>query len=148
VRAIAEEETMGMKSPNALVLIGVLGTLILGSTFFVDAYRAFLGPRNIWWTPKSMALSIEEVRDDFEIVIGGELLRDRIAERSLLAVGPDGGHHPIAGSDVRVRFNNWNRVKARFLTTTTFIGPPFGAALALLVVGLRGRGSKPGAANG
>jgi hypothetical protein len=40
--------------------MGLMGSLIFGTTFFDNGYQAFRGDQAIWWTPQAMRLPIEE----------------------------------------------------------------------------------------
>ena len=60
------------KSVNPLLLIGLLGTIVIGSQFAVQYGRAIWGDRDIWWTPMAMALSLDETTRAFEMYVSGK----------------------------------------------------------------------------
>jgi hypothetical protein len=121
---------------NSLLWIGLTGTIILGTIFFADLYRAFWGDRTIWWTHQAMKVPVEETKDNFELFIAGRLLQKHLADGTLLGVDNDGKQYPIVAKDVTVRLNNWDKIKATILGHTTMSGFGFGVALTLLVMGL------------
>ena len=121
---------------NTLLWIGLTFTLIIGSSFIVDVYRAFYGDHGIWWTPNSMRLPLEETKDVFDLYIGGKPLRMRLSDKTLFSVDKNGKQYPVVSRDITVRLNNWDKTKASILTHTTLSGPALGAALTLLVIGL------------
>lgn len=124
------------KRINALLLIGLIGTLTIGTSFVVDVYRAFWGENRIWWTPQALRLPIEETRNHFELYIAGESLRKHLSEGTLFSVDEKGEQYRIVSKDISVRLNNWDKVKASILTNTTMSGFGFGVAITLLVIGL------------
>ncbi|MCC7278530.1 MAG: hypothetical protein IT487_09460 [Chromatiaceae bacterium] len=121
---------------NPLVITGLTALVITGSTLFVDVYRAYWGDQSIWWTPLHLALPLEKTRDQLEIYLGDTLLQQALTQHQLFAVGPDGQQYPVVAEDIQVRLNNWYEVKANLLSRVVFLGAPFGAALALFLVGL------------
>lgn len=130
---------------NSLLWIGLTGTIIIGTSFFIDLYRVFWGDRTIWWTHQAMRLSVEQTKDNFELYIAGRLLQKHLSNGTLLAIYKNGKQYPIVAKDVTVRLNNWDKTKAIILGHTTMSGFGFGVALTLLVIGLiqffhRGKG--------
>jgi hypothetical protein len=124
------------KRINPLLWIGVIGMLTIGTSFFIDVYRAFWGEDRIWWTPQAMRLPIEETKNHFELYIGGESLRKHLSEGTLFSVAKNGEQYRIVPKDISVRLNNWDKAKASILTNTTMSGFAFGVSITLLVIGL------------
>jgi hypothetical protein len=121
---------------NALLWMGLTGSLIFGATFFENVYRAFWGDQTIWWTPQSMSLPFEETKNDFELYIAGTSLNKHLSERTLTTVDKNGKPYPVVAKDITVRRNNWNRTQSSILADTTFIGLVFGASLTMMLIGL------------
>jgi hypothetical protein len=121
---------------NALLWIGIIGTLVIGTNFITDVYRAFRGDHGIWWTPQAMRLPIEETKDNFELYIGGEPLRNYLSNGTLFSVDKNGTQYPVVSKDITVRLNNWDKVRASVLTHSTMSGFAFGVAVTLFVIGL------------
>jgi hypothetical protein len=121
---------------NALLWIGIIGTLVIGTNSITDGYRAFWGDHSLWWTPQAMRLPIEETKDSFELYIGGEPLRNYLSNGALFSVDKNGKQYPVGSKDITVRLNNWDKVRASILTHTTMSGFAFGIAITLFVIGL------------
>lgn len=123
------------KRAMSLLLIGIVGVCVLGSQFAIHLYRAYGGRKDIWWTPREMALSLEESTDDFRLLVDGEPLQDRMADKKLL-IETGGKTRTLTAEDIRVRLNNWQRTRARFLLSATVTGVMLGAALTCLALGV------------
>lgn len=121
---------------NTFFWIGLIGTLLIGTSFITDVYRVFWGDQNIWWTHQAMRLPIDETRDNFELYLGGEPLSKHLSDGTLFSVDKNGKLYPIVFKDITVRLNNWNKVRASILTYTTMSGFAFGVASTLLMIGL------------
>lgn len=127
---------MGQKSINPLLLIGFIGTLTIGASFFISLYEAFWEEKHIWWTPWEMRLSIEETANRFEMLVGDEPLRKRLSEGTLLVLDENGAPNRVSTKDVSVRLNNWETVKSSILTRAALTGFLSGICVTLLAVGL------------
>lgn len=121
---------------NPLVWIGLVGVLTIGTGFFIELHQAFRGDQNIWWTHRDKGLPIEQTKDAFELYVAGILLQKRLEGRDLFLMDDEGITHPVLSRDISVRLNNWEGRKASLLSQTTVSGFFFGAAVALLIVGL------------
>ncbi len=121
---------------NSLVIIGVVGTCVFGSHFAAQVGRSFLGNRDIWWTPKIMALSLDETRQDFEILLRGELLQGYLGRGALSAADADGSTYLVTPQDIGIRLNNWHKVNASLLRLALPTAFLLGVAVACLVFGL------------
>jgi len=127
---------MKPKSINPLLLIGLIGFFTIGSSFFVDIYRAFYSDKDIYWTHHEMKLSIEKTKNDFQLLIAGKRLQNHLLDKTIYAVDKNGIHYPVVAKDIAVRLNNWNKVKSKILTKVIFTGFSFGITLTLLIIGL------------
>lgn len=94
------------------------------------------GDASKWWTPVSMAVPLDQTRDQIEIYLGDTLLQEQLTQHRLFVEGFDGQQYQVVAEDIRVRLNNWPEVKASLLSRVVFLGVPFSAALALFLVGL------------
>jgi len=134
---------MGKKMINRMIkpflLIGMIGCFTCGSNFIINLYNAFWGPEDIWWTHNSMKIAIEESTNSIQVFIGGKPLQNHFPDKSLQLIDAEGKRHPVVSQDVRVRVNNWNKVKSRYLTFAVFTGVGLGMSLAFLICGLIGR---------
>jgi len=121
---------------NALLLIGIIGVSVFASHFALSYGRAVLGDRDMWWTPRSMAMPLPETRDDLHLFLDGEPLRDHLRRGALTARDPQGRSYRVVAEDIAVRLNNWHEVKASFLHAAVYSALLLGASAACLVLGL------------
>jgi len=127
---------MKKKTINSFLLIGLIGTLTIGTNFAINLHRAFWAEESNWWTPRTMKLPIEETRNNFEIYIGEKFLQEHLSEGTLFSIDKNGEQYRIVSKDISVRLNNWDKMKASFLTNAIFSGFGFGASITLLIIGL------------
>jgi len=106
--------------------------------FFIAAvplYRELSRPADIWWTPRTMLVPLTGSQDRVEIYARGKLLLTLI-EAGQLRIADDTGVSVVAATEVGLRFNNWDRVRAErhplFLTYAAACGAM--AMLFLVVV--------------
>jgi hypothetical protein len=121
---------------NPLVFMGIIGLFTIGTSFGLQLYRAYGTERDIWWTAVTMPLSVEETEDDFRLSIAGKPLREHLAEGSLFALDSEGEEYRVVSEDVKVRVNNWNKVKSSILESAVATGVALGAVITVLVIGL------------
>jgi hypothetical protein len=124
------------KRVNSLLIIGITGTIVLGFHFGVQYGRATWGNHTIWWTPKAMAVSLDETRQYFELFLSNELLQDHLKRRSLSATERNGKTYQVVPEDIKVRLNNWYKVKASFLNAAVFSAFVLGVSVTCLILGL------------
>lgn len=121
---------------NPLLLIGLTGVSISGALFGMDYGRAIGGDPNIWWTPKELALPLEQTAGHFQILVDGEPLADHLARNSLTALGPEGLAYFVTPEMVRVRLNNWPEMQGSLFHYAVYSALGLGASLACLIIGL------------
>ncbi|MGB8401093.1 hypothetical protein [Bradyrhizobium sp.] len=116
-----------------VLLVGILLT-VLPALMLVQHVG---GTSDIWWTPLTMAPTIADARDRAEIYVGDRPLSEEVASGHLQRV-TDSGTVAVRPADLRVRFNNWDRVRAARLPLIAFDAGLLGIGLALLgIAGLR-----------
>ena len=126
-----------MKSKiNALLLIGIIGTFVFGVHFGISYGRAVWGNSDMWWTPRSLSLPLEETRQEFRLFINGENLQDHLKRGSLRIADSEGNLHQVVPGDIKVRLNNWPEVKTDFLHSAVFSGIMLGISLTCLILGI------------
>ena len=118
----------------------LFSTMML-ALFFVAAlplYRELSRRRDIWWTPRTMLIPLAESTDRVEIYAVGQPLtallqtgQVRLAEGTSVRV--------LTGSDLGLRFNNWDRVRAERLPGLLASAAGCGVAVLLLLLILTGR---------
>ncbi len=124
------------KKMNPLLWIGMVGSLMIGTSLFTNIYQALWGDHDIWWTHQSMKLPIEAAKDHFELYIGGQSLGKHLAKGTLLAVDNKGAQYTVVAQDMTVRLNNWEKVRGSLLEHATMAAFAFGVAITLFVTGL------------
>jgi hypothetical protein len=124
------------KQINALIVIGIIGTAIFGANFAAKYTQANWGNKDIWWTPMSMALPLNETQQEFELYIKGELLQKHL-EAGALSVADKTGKSLLVGSDdIKIRLNNWNKMKSSMLNSAAISAFSLGISLAVLILGV------------
>ena len=121
---------------NGLLVIGLTATIFFGSFFTGEYLQITRGDKDIWWTPMSMALPLDQSRTEFELFIKNEILQKHIEKGALLIVGDNGKSVKVKAGDVNVRLNNWHKVKTEKLQYAILTVFFLGASIALLIIGL------------
>ena len=121
---------------NALLIIGIIGSFTCGGNLAVQLFRAFGENQDIWWTARTMPLTIDETEESFELSISGKTIQKHVSEGTLLAADTEGNQRPVVSGDISVRLNNWNKVRASILTNALYSAVLFGASITMLIVGL------------
>jgi len=121
---------------NELLIIGLTGTIFFGSFFAGEYLGASESNKDNWWTPMDMALSLDQTRPEFELYLKKELLQKHIEKGTLLVANDGGNPSKLISGDIKIRLNNWNKVKAEKLKYAVFTAFFLGASLALLIIGL------------
>jgi hypothetical protein len=85
-------------------------------------YRELARPKDIWWTPRTMLVPLAESGDRVEIYVAGKPIGD-----------------VLQGSQVGLRFNNWDRVRAERFPMLLASAAMCGAIVTLLLLLLTGR---------
>ena len=104
----------------------------------VALYRDLAARSDIWWTPMPMALSLAEARDRVEIYAQGQRL-DSLLSRTQLSIADPAGPRVLAAEDVRLRFNNWDRVRVGRMSRFLANAAACGGVIVLLVLVATGR---------
>ena len=116
---------------------------IFGGFFFlvsgVPLARFLVQPTDIWWTPMSLAVPLADTSDRVQVYLGDVAL-DELVEAGRVRLGSDSTAVPIAATDLRLRFNNWDRVRAERAPALVGAGIGLGAAAVLLLIGVLGWG--------
>ena len=126
------------KKTNALLLIGLIGIFVFGTHFSIFYGKAMFGNKDMWWTPLSLSLSLDETKNDFRLLISGRTLQQHLQEETLFVDDPQDTTYKIVPEDIRVRLNNWNKVKASFLNSSVYAAFMLGISLACLIMGIAG----------
>lgn len=115
--------------------------LIFGGAFFfmsaLQIVRCFAQPSDIWWTPKAIALPLAGTSDRVEVYVRGVALRDHV-EAGRLQLVTDSGATAVAGPDIRLRVNNWDRIRAERIPVLLGHAAALGASGVFFLIGLLG----------
>ena len=125
-------------------LLTVAGVVFLTAALHI--VRHLTQASEIWWTPKALSFSLNNVADRVEVYVRGERLEEQIRSGRLQLIGV-AGPTIVAAADIRFRFNNWDRVRAQeipaLLASAAFLGAS-GVGLLLGIAGwLSGRKAPP-----
>ena len=96
-------------------------------------YRELSGNPDIWWTPLTMASELDDNRDRIEIYARGKPLGARVAAQQLW-IRDEAGSRVVTSDEIRLRFNNWDRVRAAHLPLLLAYAVMLGAGAALALV--------------
>lgn len=120
-----------MPPRQRLLFAGLAGLLFVIPS--VALYRNLSRPPDIWWTPPQLALSLAESQNRVEIYVQGQPLRGLVSTGQLLLAG-EGGPTTLEPAAVRLRFNNWDRVRASWLPMLLTYAAAAGAGAMLLIL--------------
>ena len=126
-----------MRKINGFLIAGIIGVSVFGAHFGIQYGRAIWGNNDIWWTPKSMALPLSKTRHNFEIYLHGDLLQNHLDSGSLSATDARGERYALASEDIKVRLNNWQKVKSSMLHTAVWAAFMLGISLMSLIIGVQ-----------
>lgn len=125
-----------MKRMNGWLLVGIIGVCVFGAQLGMHYGQALWGRSDIWWTPSSMALSLNQTTENFQLFIGHQPLLERIEQGTLMMASPDGTTLPVQLDDVAVRLNNWQKTQVMKLHLAVFMAFFLGLSVMSLLVGL------------
>jgi hypothetical protein len=115
--------------------------LAFGGMFFLTSalnlVRFYAQPSDIWWTPRPLSVALADASDRVEVYVREMPLTQQISAGRIQLV-TDAGVVAVAAPDVRLRFNNWDRVRAQklpSLVTTAFCA---GASSVFVLLGIFG----------
>ncbi len=109
--------------------------------FLIPAVALFseLSKRSdIWWTPRPLAIPLAESADRIEVFVRGKPIGP-LLDAGSLRVADDGSTNALTASDIRFRFNNWDRVRAQRLPVLLLYAAFIGAGLLLFFILVTGR---------
>jgi hypothetical protein len=112
------------------------------ATLFFNAaiplYRELSRRRDIWWTPPTMLQPLAESTDRVEIYARGRSFT-ALLESGQVGLVEDARTSVLAPSEVRLRFNNWDRVRAAQLPGLLIPAAACGAAALMFILVVMGR---------
>ncbi|HTG83690.1 MAG TPA: hypothetical protein VL853_02725 [Gemmatimonadales bacterium] len=127
--------------PNRL---RVFYSVLIASLMFIPAtalYRELTMRSDIWWTPAALAVSLPDSKDRVEIYLRGQPLV-ALVEHKQLSIADGGAPRVVGGQDVKLRFNNWDRIRAARLPLHLIYAAAMGGGIVLLALVATGRLTK------
>jgi hypothetical protein len=124
---------------HPLLLAGLIGTTVSGSLFAGQYGAAVWGRSDIWWTPIELAWTLPAAANEFELYLGGELMQRQVERGALAVQNENGAMRPVAPTEIKVRLNNWQKIRAERLHGAVFAAFSLGISLTCLVLGLIGQ---------
>jgi len=119
--------------PNRL---RVFYSVLIASLMFIPAtalYRDLTTRSDIWWTPAALAVSLPDSKDRVEIYLRGQPLVG-LVEHNQLSITDGGVPRVVSGQDVKLRFNNWDRIRAARLPLHLIYAAAMGGGIVLLAL--------------
>ncbi len=123
--------------PRTRIFYSTLG-LVLLFTAAAPLYRELSQRNDIWWTPSAMSVPLAESKDRVVIYARGKPLADRI-QAGELRLEENGAATTLSMSDIGLRFNNWDRVRASRLPLMLAYAAACGVSAFLILLLLTGR---------
>src|SRR5262249_26463154 len=98
---------------------------------------------DIWSTPKALSLPLADASDRVEVYVAEVALPEQV-KAGRVQLRTDAGARPVMDSDIRLRFNNWDRIRAEKIPSLLGFGIVLGAAGVFFLFGVLGWGpTKP-----
>jgi len=104
----------------------------------VALYSELSKRSDIWWTPATNPLSLNESKDRVEIYVRGRPL-GTLLEQGRISVTDSAGSHVLNAQEIAVRLNNWDRMRIERLPLLLFYAAACGAGVIVLLVVATGR---------
>ena len=115
--------------------------LIFGGVFFLKSalqlVRFFNQRADIWWTPKALGLPLADASDRVELYVRDVALLEHV-KAGRVQLLTDTGARPVMQSDIRLRFNNWDRIRAERIPSLLGVGMTLGASGVFFLFGVLG----------
>jgi hypothetical protein len=113
--------------------------LIFGGIFFLMSaqhiVRFFTQRADIWWTPKALGVPLADVSDRVEVYVSNVALQEHV-KAGRVQLLTDTGATPVTESDTRLRFNNWDRIRAQEIPSLLTAAVCLGASGVFLLFGV------------
>ena len=104
----------------------------------VPLYTELAQRSDIWWTPHAMLVPLTESTDRVEIYARGKPLAI-LLQAGRLRIAEGGGSGTLTTSDIGLRFNNWDRVRAERLPRLLMYAAGCGVTALMFLLVVTGR---------
>jgi len=88
---------------------------------------------DIWWTPNTMLVPLNESADRVEVHFRGKPLRSLI-EAGQLRMADNASASVLSTSDIGFRFNNWDRIRAQRVPALLIYAAAIGAGAVVFLL--------------
>jgi hypothetical protein len=134
--------SMALVSFSRLRFFSVLfGTILFAISLF-NIVRLWHTPEDIWWTPQAQAVAFPAASNRVDVYIGEERLGPMLSQGRLWA-GDLAHSRLVQAQEVRLVFNNRDRVLADRIPALMSFAAGAGAGLAMLLFALLDKSIKP-----
>lgn len=124
--------------PPRIRLVFSILNLSLCFVAAVPLYGELSRRSDIWWTPQAMLVPLAKSKDRVEIYAHGKPLAALI-QAGQVRIAEDGGLSTLATSDVGLRFNNWDRIRAERFPLLLVSAAACGVTACMFLLVLTGR---------
>jgi hypothetical protein len=124
--------------PSRLRLLYSLLMVTLLTIPVLTIVRELFRSSDIWWTPLAMASSLPGSEDRVEVYVHSKPLAELLAGDQLW-IRADTESRPVTAQEIRFRFNNSDRIRARRLPLLLVDAASCGAGAVLLLLIATGR---------
>lgn len=104
----------------------------------VALFRELSRQSDIWWTPPTKLVSINEGADRVVVNVRGKTLGELLSGGKLM-IADGTSTAALSTNDVGLRFNNWDRIRASRIPMLLLYAAVIGAGLMLLALIVSGR---------
>jgi hypothetical protein len=104
----------------------------------VPLYTELARRSDIWWTPRTMLIPLTESTDRVEIYALGQPLT-ALLQAGQIRTAEGGGMRVLRASEIGLRFNNWDRVRAERVPALVASAAACGVAALMLLLITTGR---------
>ncbi len=119
----------------------VFYSLLTAALLFIPVvalYSELAKRSDIWWTPPPSALSLTESADRVQVFAEGRLLAT-LVEQKQVSITDGATSHVLTLQEIRLRLNNWDRVRIQRLPLLLTYAAAIGAGLVVILVTATGR---------
>ena len=117
----------------------IFALLVGGPVLAFSVYRLWFlwrQPEGSQWTPQHLALRLDTVSDRFEVLVARSPLGKTLSEGRIYLADERSRSFPLTESDVTVRVNSYDRIRASYVPSFLWLGVTAGAAGMLFLLGL------------
>ncbi len=111
----------------------VAGLVVLALSLY-QLWRLWDQPRDAYWTPRHLAMSLDTTADRFEVLVAGVPLQKALADKTVWMT-KEGSTVPLAPGEVLARVNDYERMRLMRVPSMLGLSAAAGGGFVLLVIG-------------